>query len=232
MSSIVAPPATATDNAKKGIPRLAFREPSIGSTTTCVAPPEPKSRSPSSSEISVKSPPAASSRRTIADSAAASIAVVSSPPSPAPTTGSRSSRVGSSTSTPRTSSTAARQTESQSSVKREEQQAGDELRIEVGALLRHRLAPLGDDEHVLDPRRAHQHRHGGLAGVDRPHRLVPVGRVADPVVPEPVDEADVELVAVHGQLGAPGPVEHCGGAAGRHSLERLESGSRIAQPVL
>ena len=58
----------------------------------------------------------------------------------------------------------------------QEQKAGDELRIEVGALLRHRLAALGDGEHVLDPGRAHQHRDLRRAGVDRAHRLVPVGR--------------------------------------------------------
>ena len=86
----------------------------MGSTTTWVEPPSPKTRSPSSSEISVKLAPVASSRRTIASSEAASIATVSSPPSPAPTTGSRSTRVGRSTRTPRTSSTAARQVVSQS----------------------------------------------------------------------------------------------------------------------
>src|SRR5438046_3335375 len=161
MSSIVAPPATATDNAKKGIPRLAFREPSIGSTTTCAAPPDPKARSPSSSEISVKSPPVASSRRTIAFSAAASIATVSSPPLPAPTTGSRSTRVGSSTSTPRTSSTAARQVASQS-VKRLKQEARGQLGEEVGGLLRQHLALARAGEHILDPSRPEQKRSPGL----------------------------------------------------------------------
>src|SRR5438046_3288720 len=166
MSSIVAPPATATDNAKKGIPRLAFREPSIGSTTTCAAPPDPKARSPSSSEISVKSPPVASSRRTIAFSAAASIATVSSPPLPAPTTGSRSARVGSSTSTPRTSSTASRQTVSQSLLKRQEEQSGEELRIEVRRLVRHHVPGLSALEDVFHARRPHEHGAFGLAAVD------------------------------------------------------------------
>ena len=56
-SSIVAPSATASEREKNGIPRFAFTEPSIGSTTTVSAPPAPKSRSPSSSETSVKSRP-------------------------------------------------------------------------------------------------------------------------------------------------------------------------------
>ena len=105
-------------------PRFALIEPSIGSRTTQVSPP---GRTPSSSETSVKSPPSASNRATTARSTAASIAVVSSPPIPAPTTGSRSERAGSSASTPRTSSTAARQIASQS-VKGQEEQPGGELR--------------------------------------------------------------------------------------------------------
>ena len=62
--------------------RLAFSEPSIGSQTTRHGFPVPKTRSPSSSETSVKLSSSASSRCTTAVSAAASIAVVSSPPSP------------------------------------------------------------------------------------------------------------------------------------------------------
>src|SRR6185503_13759519 len=154
---MVAPSATASESAKNGIPRLALREPSIGSTTTCVAPPAPNARSPSSSEISVKSPPISSSRRTIASSAAASIATVSSPPLPAPTTGSRSTRVGSSASTPRTSSTAARQVVSQL-VKWLKQKARGELGEEVGGLLRQDVALARAREHVLDPRRPEQER--------------------------------------------------------------------------
>ena len=62
--------------------RFAFSEPSIGSQTTRHGVPVPKTRSPSSSETSVKSWSSCSSRCTTAVSAAASIAVVSSPPSP------------------------------------------------------------------------------------------------------------------------------------------------------
>ena len=165
-------------------------------------------------------------RSRITRSAAASIAVVSSPPSPSPTTGSRSSRVGSSTSTPRTSSTASRQTWSQS-VTAEEQETADELRVEVGALLRHRLAALGDGEDVLDPGRAHQHRDLGLTRVDGAYRLLPIRCVADAVVPEPVDELYVELVPVNRQLErAVVTVEHGGGAVGRHMVERLAGISR------
>src|SRR6266516_2895743 len=162
---MVAPSATANESAKNGIPRLAFSDPSIGSTTTCVGPPEPNVRSPSSSEISVKSAPVVSSRLTIVSSAAASIATVSSPPLPAPTTGSRSTRVGSSASTPRTSSNAARQVASQS-VKRLKQKARGQLRIEVGRLLRQHLALARAREHVLDPGRPEQECSLGLAGVD------------------------------------------------------------------
>src|SRR3954468_14626368 len=162
---MVAPSATATDSAKNGMPRLAFKEPSIGSTTTCVGPPEPNARSPSSSEINVKSAPVVSSRRTIASSEAASIATVSSPPWPAPTTGSRSTRVGRSASTPRTSSTAARQIAGQS-VKRLEQEARGQLGIEVGGLLRQHLAVARAREHVLDPRRPEQEGGLGFAAVD------------------------------------------------------------------
>ena len=106
----MSPSATAIETEKNGIPRLAFSEPSIGSTTILVG---PLPKMPISSETIVV--PSIDARRSrIAFSAAASTAVVSSPPSPSPTTGSRSSRVGSSTSTPRTSSTASRQTASQS----------------------------------------------------------------------------------------------------------------------
>src|SRR6185437_7200671 len=168
---MVAPSATASESAKKGIPRLAFSDPSIGSTTTCVGPPEPNVRSPSSSEISVKSAPVVSSRRTIASSAAASIATVSSPPLPAPTTGSRSTRVGSSASTPRTSSTAAREVASQS-VKWLKQKARGQLGEEVGGFLRQDLALACAREHVLDPRRPEQERPLGLAAIDGRNRLV------------------------------------------------------------
>src|SRR2546429_2466753 len=170
---MVGPSATATDSAENGLPRVAFSEPSIGSTITCVEPPEPNARSASSSEISVKSAPMASSRRTIASSAAASIATVSSPPFPAPTPGSRSTGVGSSASTPRTSSTAARQVASQS-VKRLEEKARGELGEEEGRLLRQHAALARAREHILDPRRPEQERGFSLTAVDGRHRLVPL----------------------------------------------------------
>src|SRR3954452_9113569 len=192
------PPATPVGIGKKGIRGFPFSEPSIGSTTMRRFP-SPRS-SPTSSETIV-APSIARRRFRITRSAAASIAVVSSPPTPAPTTGSRSSRVGRSRSTPCTSSTAWRQTASQCSVKRKEEQAGDELRIEVGALLRHRLATLRDREDVLDPGRAHEHGDLRLTGIDRPHGLLPVGGVADALMAKTVDELHVELVPVHGELG-------------------------------
>ena len=109
-SSIVSPSATAIETEKNGMPRLALSDPSIGSTTTSGSSEPPKR--PTSSETTA--PAACWIRARIASSAAWSIAVVSSPPSPAPTTGSRSARVGSRSSTASTSATAARQSSSQS----------------------------------------------------------------------------------------------------------------------
>src|SRR3989440_4601290 len=202
---MVAPSATATDSAKNGMPRLAFKEPSIGSTTTCLGPPEPNARSPGSPEISVKSAPVVSSRRTIAAPEAASIATVSSPPWPAPTTGSRSTRVGSSASTPRTSSTAARQIVSQS-VKWLEEKTRGELGEEVGGLLRQDLALARAREHFLNPRRPEQERRLGLAAVDGCDRFAPLRRVPDPLRRQRVDHLDVEPFALE-QLVAPAAIE-------------------------
>src|SRR6185295_11546029 len=204
---------------KNGIPRFALSEPSIGSTTIRHGP--SPSRMPTSSETIVA--PSTSRRRSrITRSAAASTAVVSSPPWPSPTTGSRSTRVGRSARTPCTSSTAPRQSASQS-LKGQEQETGDELGIEVGALLGHRLAALGDREHVLDPGRTHQHRDLGLARVHRAHGLVAVRRVADALVSEPVDERDVELsLTVDREAGLPVSVDDGGGAIWRNAFERRE----------
>src|SRR5438093_8724231 len=188
------------------MPRFAFKEPSIGSTTTCVRPPAPNERSPSSSEIRVKSAPVVSSRRTIASSAAASIATVSSPPCPAPTTGSRSTRVGSSASTPRTSSTAARHVASQS-VKWLEQEPGSQLREEVGRLLRHHAALARAREDIFDPRRPEQKRRLGLAAVDGGDGLLAAGRVGHALGRERVDDLHVEPVALQPPVAA-APVKH------------------------
>src|SRR5215210_7359507 len=238
---MASPSAAAIETEKNGIPRLAFSDPSMGSTTIRKGP--SLSRMPASSET-IAAPSTARRRWRITRSAAASIAVVSSPPSPSPTTGSRSTRVGSSTSTPRTSSTASRQSPSQSVTEgprrlrcrhqdaragpgrpsemtgrrdwtpsqRQEQKAGNELRVEVSALLRHRLAALGDREDVFDARRPHEHGYLGLAFVHRAHRLLPVRCVADALVAEPVDETDVELAfAVHRELRAAVAIENgCG----------------------
>ena len=62
-SPIVGPSAIAIESANHGMPRLAFRLPSIGSTTTTGPEPSPKTRSPSSSETSVKSRPGAFEHR-------------------------------------------------------------------------------------------------------------------------------------------------------------------------
>ena len=44
------PSATATDTEKNGMPRFAFTDPSIGSTTTRIVPPPLTSRTPASSD--------------------------------------------------------------------------------------------------------------------------------------------------------------------------------------
>src|SRR5207247_7558653 len=74
-----------------------------------------------------------------------------------------------------------------------EEKPRDELRIEVGALLRHRLAARRDLEDVLDPGRAHEQGDGSLAVVDSANGLAPVRRVAQALLAEPVDALDVEL---------------------------------------
>src|SRR5262249_51813589 len=168
---------------------FAFREPSIGSITTTV---EPLPSRPTSSDTSVTSSTFLK-RATIASSAALSIAVVSSPPSPCPTTGSRSTRVGSSTSTRRTSSTHARESSSQS-VKREEQQPARQLRIEERALLRHDIAAARDLPHVLDPRRTEQERSLRLAAVDGRDRFGSGRRVRHAPGRQRVDDLRIEPV--------------------------------------
>jgi len=76
---------------KNGMPRFAFSEPSMGSTTTVQ---RPSPRIPASSLTMRTS--SSSKRSMMTRSAAASIAVVASPPSPVPRMGSRSRRPGSS----------------------------------------------------------------------------------------------------------------------------------------
>ena len=89
----------------------------------------------------------------------------------------------------------------------------------------------GDLEDVLDPGRAHEHRDGRLALVDGAHRLAPVGRVAQALLAEPVDELHVELAcAVDGQLGAP-VVDDDGGPAAFEPAELLERGLGIVALV-
>src|SRR5580765_1218069 len=147
---------------------------------------------PASSETIVTSSRANRARITL--SAAASIAVVSSPPMPAPTTGSRSARPGSSSSTPRTSSTAALQSASQS-VKRVKEQARRQLGKEVGALLRHRVTPPRDVPHVLDPCGPEQERGLCVAAVDGCNRVLALRRVRHTLRRDSLHDVDVEPVA-------------------------------------
>ncbi len=90
-SAIVRPSATAAAVAKAGMPRLALRLPSIGSSTTTGGPPPARSRSPSSSLISVSGRPRASSSASTASSAMRSTRSVTSPPAPRPSGSARSS---------------------------------------------------------------------------------------------------------------------------------------------
>src|SRR5712691_44738 len=219
MSPIVGPEATAMESAKNPMPRFAFSEPSIGSITTNVA---PSLITPASSETIVR-PSTFSNRARITRSAAASIAVVSSPPFPDPTTGSRSERRGNSASTPRTSSTAARQRGSQS-VKRVEEQARGQLGIEVRALLRHRLTAPRDRPDVLDPSRTKQERRFGVAAVHRRDRFGALRRVGHALRGDPLDDLDVEPVAVQ-QLVPPVAIQDDAGQLVPGLLDRRATGT-------
>src|SRR5579872_1383772 len=203
-SRIVSPSATAIDSEKNGMPRFAFSEPSIGSTTTRVL---PLPRMPASSLTIVTSSPSKCASTT--SSAAASTAVVSSPPSPRASTGSRSTRVGSCASTPSTSRAAARQSSSQS-VKGIEQQAGGQLGEEVRRLLRHHLAAPCTLEHGVDRRRADEERALGLAAVDGRLGVLAARGVAGDLGAGALDDLDVEPVAFE-QHVAPARVEHDAG---------------------
>src|SRR5215211_2519147 len=230
---MVGPCANAIETAKNGRPRFAFSEPSIGSRTTQSSGFSPTTSRPSSSEISTKLSPLDRRRSTMTRSAAASIAVVSSPPIPAPTTGSRSARMGRSASTPRRSATASRHSASQSFIRaralgsltrgaeREEEQARKQLRIEVCRLLREGLAPRRSREDLVDPGWADEVGDGRLALVDAPDGLAPVGRVGDALVPQPVHELDVEhTVVARRQARATGHVFDGRSAILRQPLER------------
>src|SRR5437763_1977768 len=201
-SSIVSPCATAIEREKKGMPRFAFSDPSIGSTTSSGSAPPPTR--PTSSETIAPADSRMRSRMT--SSAAWSTAVVSSPPSPCPTTGSRSARVGIRASTASTSPTAALQSSSHS-VKREHEQAGGELGIEERALLRHHVAAARDGPHVVDPRRAQEEGRLRLATVDRRDRLLAARRVRDAVRPGPFHDLRIQPVAAE-QLVLAGAVEN------------------------
>src|SRR5579859_4965326 len=216
----------AIETLKNGMPRFAFTEPSIGSTTTIVFPSPTR---PTSSETIVTSMSAKCAR--IAFSAAWSIAVVSSPPSPWPRTDSRAARDGMPTRTPRTSSVAARQTASQS-VKRIQEQAARQLRIEERALLRQHLAAAGDLPDVLDARRAEQERSLRIAAVDGCDRLAQVGRVGDAFGMERVHDDRVGALAAD-QLVPAVAVEHDAGqlVAGRFDRLAARAVDRLREPV-
>ena len=172
--------------------RFAFSEPSIGSQTTRVGPPPLNValaellRDEREALVELLEP------SHDAASAAASIAVVSSPPTPscehglALDAGRQLGEHGLDVRRPRRGRPRARASQ------RVEEEAGDQLREEVGRLLRQHLAAARVGEDVLDPRRAHQVRDRRLAVAGR--AAAPRRRRAcrDPVVAQRVDELDVE----------------------------------------
>ena len=162
------------------MPRFAFSEPSIGSSTTRVgSPPSPLAELLGDERERRARACSASSRATTAASAAASIAVVSSPPWPAPThrlaVGARRQLR---RARARTSTTRRRGELEPVRSQLVEEQAREQLGIEVGALLRHPSARRGDRAHLLDRRRAQQERRLRLAAVDERDCLVRARRVA------------------------------------------------------
>src|SRR5437763_14024269 len=194
---MLSPSATAIEIEKNGMPRFAFSEPSIGSTTTVQ---RPSPSMPTSSLTMRTSRPRKRSR--ITASAAASTAVVSSPPSPSPTFGSRSARPGRSTSTAATSSRAARQISSQSA-NRMEEQAGGELREEERRLLRHDLSRLGEPRDLLRRHRLEQERRRAVAAVDGGDRILGGWCIADTGRRERLDDAWPEVVVgTHADVAA------------------------------
>src|SRR4051794_31151559 len=199
---MVSPSETAMESEKNGMPRFALSEPSIGSTTKRG---RPTPMRPTSSETTA--PAASRTRARMTSSAAWSIAVVSSPPSPAPTTGSRSARVGIRSRTAPTSATAARQSSGQS-VKWQHQQAGRELRIEERALLRHDVAAARGCPDVLEAGRPQEEGGFRLAAVDGGDRLLAMRRVGDPARGESIDHLRVEKAVPREQLVAPAAIEH------------------------
>ena len=90
------------------------------------------------------------------------------------------------------------------------------LGIEVRALLRHRLAALGELADEIDARRAHEDGSLRGAGVHGGLRLLLVRRVRHSFEPEPVDERRVGLVGLTGHDRRPArPVDDGGRAIGR-----------------
>ena len=194
-SSIVGPSATASESEKNGIARLALTDPSIGSTTTPGGPPAPKARTPSSSETSVRSAPSASSRARRRPPPPRRWR--SCRPRPRRRAGPARARRASATRRGRRprSATHARQNASQSITDRRDGRAG-----------RRRASGRSRSSSAASPRRGvrasktssirvGRRRNAQSASPDSTRRSAstPVGRVRDPVVPEPIDELDVEL---------------------------------------
>ena len=202
-SSIVGPSATASESEKNGIPRLAFTEPSIGSTTTRIG--AARAEGPLAELLRDEH----------------EVRVERLEPGDDGILGGRvdRGRVVAALALPehRLALEAGRQLararlDVRDAVAAElepvggsygvEEQAARQLGEEVRRLLRHHLAAARALEDVLDARRAQEERPVELAGVDARDRLAEVGRVAEPVVAdEAVDELDVELARLARRRG-------------------------------
>ena len=74
-----------------------------------------------------------------------------------------------------------------------EEEPGERLGEEVGALRRHSLASAREVEDLVDAQTAEEERHVRRATVDRSDSVVAMRRVGDAVEAVPVDELDVEF---------------------------------------
>ena len=110
-----------------------------------------------------------------------------------------------------------------------EEQAGEQLGVEVGRLLGQRLACLGEAEDVLDARGPDDEGTLGAAAVDRRHRFVDERRVADTFGRQRLDQLDVELSLATVDDGDPPlrPVEHGRSAIGGLPLQVRERALQV-----
>ena len=105
-----------------------------------------------------------------------------------------------------------------------EEQARDQLGIEVGALLRHRFAAPRHLEDILDPKRPDEEGALGPSLLDLGDGLVDRGGVSHVCRRVRFDELDVQLalVAVEQRDATFSPVQNCGGAISGLRLEVVQ----------